>query len=566
MIAPEPGERINTQTKLSVLLRNNLLASALIFALLQLWRPYFFLTDDNLDGAFPFFTEIGQRLLSGHSPFVSDHLFGGNYNLLRDPTYFAWYPLYLLTSLLAGTPFHLAIIDVDAFAMMMLTTAGFVTLAYHLRCEMKLSITDGWITFYALSFTYTMVAMTCGASWVTFLGAYSALPWLVLGVLQKSWRAGTGIVLLFALHQMLAGHLLATTSNTIFLSLFALGVSISRRSWLPLLNWGVGYTVAVILILPLLVPMLHGFFQSVRSQGVTLDDMQASRIPALDFLPSMFMGSAAWIFFPYGGFPTTNPLALGACAAAWCVIPAVFSREKWRDLEIVTVVMLIFGVVLICRPTVVSKIMLHLPLLRSMRWPVREFVQFQFFLHLFLLIRRPGLTAQIRRMLGLFGTCFFVGSLAYSNPPTFNPMEPDRHLLRTGQLDRYWDRVGLLLKPGDRVVVLISLQHYGESWSDGPFSLLGAFDYAELAGIVNASGYSPTVPEDQAYLKIPPATFFGAYDVAQKQELLKEHPDLKFITLVSWAPLKITLSSAEGPTIDLTPYLPAELTKTSASH
>ncbi len=44
-----------------VLLRNNLLLSALIFVLLECWRPYFFLTDDNLDGTFPFFVEVGQN-------------------------------------------------------------------------------------------------------------------------------------------------------------------------------------------------------------------------------------------------------------------------------------------------------------------------------------------------------------------------------------------------------------------------------------------------------------------------------------------------------------------------
>ena len=85
-----------------------------IFAVLELWRPLFFLTDDNLDGGYPFFTEIGHHLLNGQSPFISDHLFGGHYDLLRDPTYFAWHPIYLLVSLLAGTPLHLGIIDAAA--------------------------------------------------------------------------------------------------------------------------------------------------------------------------------------------------------------------------------------------------------------------------------------------------------------------------------------------------------------------------------------------------------------------------------------------------------------------
>jgi hypothetical protein len=69
---------------------------------------------------------------------------------------------------------QLGIIDADAFFMLMLATTGFVVLAHHLRREMPLSISDRWITFYALSYTYTMIALTTGASWLSFLGAVTA--------------------------------------------------------------------------------------------------------------------------------------------------------------------------------------------------------------------------------------------------------------------------------------------------------------------------------------------------------------------------------------------------------
>jgi hypothetical protein len=557
VIAPEPGEGINKQTSRLVLLRNCLLASALIFAALQFWRPYFFLTDDNLDGGLPFFTEMGQNLLSGHSPFISEHLFGGNYNLLRDPDYFSWHPLYLVVSLLAGTPFHNAILDVDAFMLLMLATAGFVTLAYYLRREMALTISDGWIMFYALSFTYTMIALTTGASWLTFLGNQSALPWLVLGILQKSWWRGVGLVALFVLHQTLGGHLAPTVSNSIFLSLFALGMSISRRSWLPLANWLIGYAVALVVILPLLVPMLEGFFASFRSQGVTLEDMQANNIPALQFPTCLFVGMALSLVHPHDHPFVTYTLALGSSAAIWCLLPALAGRAKWRRVEVVTLAMMIFGAVLICRPVWITEVMMRLPLFRSMRWPFREFVQFQFFLHLFLLVRPPGLTEQLRRYSALFGTCLLVIPMAlYSLPPTFNSMNWDRELILTGGLDRYWDQVRPLLKPTDRIAVLIPLDIYEDNRFEEPYSLLGTYNYAVLAGVVNAWGYSPTVPKDQVYTKTYAFYPFGAYRPEQKQDLMAERPELKFITLESLHPLKITLSSRDGPTIDLTPYVP----------
>ena len=52
---------------------------------------------------------------------------------------------------------------------------------------------------------------------------------------------------------------------------------------------------------------------------------------------------------------------------------------------------------------------------------------------------------------------------------------------------------------------------------------------------------------------------FGAYIPSQRHDLLRDHPDMKLITLESLQPLKITLSSGTGPTIDLTPFVPREL-------
>ncbi len=561
MIAPEPGEGINRQTSWQTLLRNNLLVSMLIFACLQVWRPYFFLTDDNLTGGFPLFTEIGNHLLHGQSPFVSDYLFGGNYDLLRDPTFFGWHPVYLLVSLLAGTPFRLAMVDVDAFIMIMLATAGFVILAHYLRREMSLKLTDGWLMFYCMSFSYSMIVMTTGASWMAFLGNQSAMPWLALGILQKTWRRGIGLVTLFSLHHILGGHLAPLVSSSIFFSFFAGGISLYQKSTRPLAVWLGGYALAVLILLPLLVPLIHGFYASSRSQGVILEDMQANNIPALFFPTSLFCGMALWIFHP-GELPhTTYILALGSCAAAWCLIPALVSRAKWRGLEMVCLGLMVFVAILIIRPLWITKLMVHLPLFKSMRWPFRELLQFQFFLHLFLLIRPPGLTIRTQRRIAVFSaTVLVVPLFLFVYPPTFNHMQLDRKLLLTGELDSYWNRVRPLLKPTDRVAVLIPWKLYEDDRFQKPYSLLASFNYSALARVTNAAGYSPTVPKDQRYTKTNPGYYFGAYTPEQRSALLEERPDLKFLTLESLEPMKITLSSRDEPAIDLTPYLPTQKT------
>jgi hypothetical protein len=551
-------------TPLGALLRRNLLGSALIFFILELWRPLFFLTDDNLDGGYPFFMELGHHLLHGQSPFISDHLFGGHYDMLRDPTFFVWHPLYFLVSLLAGTPFHLAIIDVDAFVLFMAATAGFVCLADYLRRDGAVEISDGWLTFFTLSFVYSMIAVTTAASWLNFATNQSALPWLALGLLQRKALPSMLIIALSSVHEILGGHLAPTISTSLFFSVFAVGLTIQRKSLQPALCWGIGTLAAIVIVLPLLVPALTGFSESLRARGVSTDDMQAYNIPALSLPVSLLFGAALWwkqLFLAHPPPPPTGTyiLALGSSAAMWCMLPALAGRGPWRPFERLVLGMIVIVGFLVCRPRFVIDVMSHLPILKSMRWPFRELLQFQFFVHLFLLLRRPGFTAPTRRRLALFGTFIYVvPAFTYSLPPTFNSMNWDRRLVLSGQDQVYWARVRPFLKPTDRVAVLIPRPLFDSDRFDEPYSLLGTYNYACIEGIINTSGYSATTPLQQLYTRVGYYPF-GADLPQQRADLLREHPGVKFITLESLQPVKITLSSGAGPTIDLTPFIPHQL-------
>ncbi len=342
-------------------------------------------------------------------------------------------------------------------------------------------------------------------------------------------------------------------------------MSLSQRSWRPLINWFAGYAIALVIILPLLVPTLEGFFSSMRAQGVPLEDMQANNIQALEFPTSIFLGMALWLIHPHEHPYVTYTLAFGSSAAAWCLLPALAGRTKWRGIEVVTLSLVIFCAVLICRPLFITQVMMHLPLFRSMRWPFRELVQFQFFLHFFILIRPPGLSLVARKAAAIFGTVVFVIPLVlFPLPPTLNAMNWDRELIISGGYEQYWSKVRPLLKPTDRIAVLIPIDLYEDDRFEEPYSLLGTYNYAALAGVVNTWGYSPTAPRNQVYTKTYAFYPFGAYNPDQKAALMAEKPDLKFITLESLHPLKITLSSRDGPTIDLTPFVPERKSKIPA--
>ena len=140
-------------------------------------------------------------------------------------------------------------------------------------------------------------------------------------------------------------------------------------------------------------------------------------------------------------------------------------------------------------------------------------------------------------------------------------MSWDRELILTGGYERYWAKVRPLLKPTDRIAVIIPFGLYEDNRFEEPYSLLGSYNYAELAGVVNAWGYSPTVPKDRVYTKTYAFYPFGAYHPLQKPALMAERPDLKFITLESLQPLKITQSSRDGPAINLTPFVPTRISK-----
>jgi hypothetical protein len=292
--------------------------------------------------------------------------------------------------------------------------------------------------------------------------------------------------------------------------------------------------------------------------------MTRNNIPMELFPTSILVGMALWMLHRPEDTHVLYTLALGSSAAAWCVVARVRFQPKRTPLEWLLLLLLALTALVVCRPVWVSDIMVHLPLLKAMRWPFRELLQFLFFLHLFFVVRAPGGPPRTYRLLALFSVGIFVAPmLAYEVPPTLNTMATDRALLFSGGFDDYWKKVRPLFQPGDRVAVLIPLKLYDNERFDEPFSLLSAFNYPCLTGVVSASGYSQTPPSNQLYCRTPVVYHFGAWAPEQKAALLAERPDLKFITLESLNPVRLSLSSRTGPTIDLTPFLPAAVRGTA---
>ncbi len=553
------------QNSLAVLLKLTSTGCVLIFLLLELWRPRYFLSDDNLSGGYPFLTEMGRHLQHGQSPFFSEYLFGGHYDWSRDMGCLCWHPFYLLPAMLADTWARTWMMDVIAFPYLLLTTIGFTILAYEMRKEFKLTLCDGWIVFYTMSFVFSMYIVTVGASWLCFLGNESALPWLTLGIMDRKVTRGMLIVAAVTIHQFVSSYAGMTLSNTLFLTLFAIGLARCRGTASALFIWCSGNSVGYLVLAPFLLHVLDGFAHSIRLHGLSYEMSFVFSVPATVFPFSFFLGNWTEPLTKLMGDPTLASLnfpylsSLLPCAAAWCLVPALCGPEKWQPVEKLCLTLAAFIMILVIRPDWINRVIQYIPLLKSMRWPFREILQFLFFVHLLLLLRPPLPNVGVRRLVASYSLAMFLLPLPFIRVPSFNALKLDREAVLSGDGDRYWNQVRTLLKPGDQLATVIDWNVWQAHATAIPYTYLGTANFPALYRIPCITGYSTTSPTDQLPLKTLPLFWFGAFAPRQVNDILNERRDLKLIVLENASPLKISLRTPGQPDVDLTRYLPANV-------
>ena len=538
-------------------------ACLFLFFLLQLWRPCYFLTDDNLSCGLPIFTEMGRNLRAGHLPFTSQYLFGGNYNFLRDMDTMAWHPFTLLPALLADTAARFWILDIEAFCLLVMGTAGFTLLACRLRDEMAIAIPDGYIVFYTLSFIFSTFMLTIGSAWMNFLANQSALPWLAYAILDRKIARGTFLVALVTIHEMLIGFLPLNVTTGLVMTLFTLGVVRWRRSGAAFFTWYAGNVLAISVLLPLLLLVMNGFSHSERMIGVPLTQLTAHAIPTATFVFSFFLGNWSELLATWAGDHTLESLtfpyvtSVMASAASLCVIPTLFNRARWQPLDKVCLLLAGLLLVWIVRPQWLAEVMSHLPFFRSMRWAFREGLLFLFFAHLLLILRFPAQGRRTLACVSVASLLLFLLPLPFIRVPTLNPLELDRQLLFTGKAERFWAGVKTQLKPADSVATVLDIAYFRANAGDIPYTLLDTADFPAFFQVRSISGYSPTAPSDQISVKTVPEWWFGGFTERQAAQLMAERPDVKILRVKTTHPLRIIMSSGDGPEVDLTPYIEA---------
>ncbi|NJK92135.1 MAG: hypothetical protein HC904_10080 [Blastochloris sp.] len=161
--------------------------------LLQLWRPFFFLTDDSLILYFPVWVGVGRDLWAGQDPWVSMYLFGGNYRLNQDAMFNGlWHPVTWLIALLEPTFLRNAMVDLMAMGNVLLAVTGFRWMSGKLMEAGLFRVSSRGAMFLSLSYGFSFYALHLGSSGLWYLANVAALPWMVGACWEKRANALPG--------------------------------------------------------------------------------------------------------------------------------------------------------------------------------------------------------------------------------------------------------------------------------------------------------------------------------------------------------------------------------------
>lgn len=529
-----------------------LLVSGLFLIALEVQRPLFFLTDDNLTGATGPLCEIGRNILSGKPLFYFPNLFGG-YEAWRDPSYLAYRsPLPIAVACSTATPFRLAAMDLFAWMNILAGGGGFLFLLRVLggRSGMPIDPAVRWIV--ASSYAVSGYAVIVGSSWAHFLGSYAMFPWLLAGVFMRRPVAGTVLATLALVQSVLGGQIQPTAFGLLFGSIWVALYAVRAREWGILARWVAPCFLAGLLLLPFAWQPLVAFGSSERGVGIPTADSMRFAPPWAVVLASPFLGVASMLFgdrfelfFPDGWYP----YGIGACAAGALLFARRSSREGRggaRAFEFSSWVVLAVAALFCAKPLWLAEFQLTLPVFKAFRWPFREIMFVTFFLHLLLALRlAAGIFRRDAWLLGA-GAALFLVTIFAGGGATFCDFRHDRGLILSGVAGDYWAREKQKLPPGSRIVPAVGEVFLPHHLNLMPLVLVGGFSYPGIFNVPSVSGYSPTsIGGDSAFR---PIHHSGVFSLEQATRMLEKDPRLVVYALVGLSPVEVRRIDRAGST------------------
>jgi hypothetical protein len=528
-----------------------LVAAAGVSLVMELCRPLFYLVDDNLVGVLPTLTEVNRRLWSGTSPFTIDGIFGGNYDLRRDPGIFTVLsPWNLALSWLSLTTRSHWLVDAIAIGNSLTIAAAFAWSACWLREAFDLDVPDWLIICLGISYTFSSYNLIIGANWTGFLNAQAALPVALVGLLHPRRLRGVALVSGGTLYALFGGHGHVFTVYVLFLGLIALALASVTRRMTPLLHLVLAGVLVGALALPILQPVLDEMRGTPRFQG--LDPQFSARVnigvgsQLLGYVVGPLAGAGISLL---GIDPTRDRFflihicsSIGNLLVVRSVVAAL-RRRPWPPLAVPLGFAMGVAVLFAARPPWLAGIMAGLPLLNAIREPYRDVWVLVALGHLLALWCSPRLPESVRRDWLTLGTAVTVPMLFHFS--TFAVFPIDRHLIATGEAERYWRalRVGSgvgrprLIVGGDSLLVDRELDKL-------PHALLGTFNFPSLFDVTSESGYSimPPIRLPPGQRLVRPVNYTGVFSREDARRLAAATPDSWLILLDRVDPVEWTVT------------------------
>lgn len=518
-----------------------------VFVLLQIWRPYFFLTDDNMSSVLPGFADLGNTLRHGKIPRTTEGLYAGSYNLWRDPgSLTLLFPIHIAGMLLATTPFRLAAIDAISLFNLLVGAIAMqaCVCAFGRRFD---RVVPEWVAgFLAVSYVTSVYSLAIGSSWFSFLGNQAAIPIIALGFVATRRGSGFALVTAGMLYSLIGGHLAPFFFSALFLGIFSVCLSAVETKWEPIWRYLGGSILAIVVVSPALISLLSGFLGSSRNEGITPAAIIQNNLP----FPALFLGATVgvesigpWNFQPILGSLAEVALPLSFSAAAICFLAMLGTITKFRALDWALVAMLLLVALFLHRPDWLQTILSSVPFFRSLRWPMREAMLFLFFAHLLVGLGWYRLPRLLRSALPPISAAAFAIPLFLMPSPTFNRFAVDRKLLLDGRAERVWQEVRALLPQASDCYVVPLLdrglyQALGQRRfiSNAPHTLMGGYNYPALFGMKSSTGY--TMPGfAQTFRGHPPVLWPGYFSPTQFSPEELEDPHLLFTSIQSVDPV-----------------------------
>lgn len=533
--------------------------------LLQLWRPYFFLTDDNLTAWLPALTEFHRHLWRGEPPFLSSGVYGGNFDVRTDPGFSGFLsPFSLLFSWISLTRFAYALVDIVSGLNALAIAIAFSWSARWLSRSFALQVPDWLILLLSASYTFSAYNLYVGSSWIGFLNVQASLPLIVVGALHPSTRRGVLLQVLAFLFAFLGGHVHPFIMLGLGSALLSMTLAILNRTWTPITRLAISGLIASTMILPIVYPAFEAFANAPRSGGLSHAVAAHERVPLVAFVASLLAGPLASLGVTLAADSIRDParglLTSLFASANLCFAIVTIRTIRYRQATSLTWALLVVGVVfsvMIIRPAWLGDIIIHVPLLRSLRWPFREAWLVLLCIHLVILLEWRRAPKQETVTLLVVGAAT-MAVLLLLPPPTRAAFSLDRQLVVSGEAQRYWDQLKMML--GRTPITVVGVSPIEVRTPDGnvPHTLLGTHNYGSYFGFTNSTGYTiiPAVRGTASTDPELPHHFGGMFTPEEARAIAQRHPDYVLVSLHTTTPISWTVETRHRQwhfRLDLTP-------------